>query len=176
MRYRRNPFGDIMEIQKQVDQMFDSFFQDRAMSNAATLRQDHWKPPMDVYETTDTFIIRVELPGIDPSQDVQIQLSDNILTIRGCRRDRSPRNKQHYHLAEVSYGSFERVIQLADVIHDEAQPEARYDDGFLEVTLPKEAQAAVRNIPVQVVGEENTVDIKSPDPPLPEGPDREETE
>ena len=143
-------------------------------SAAATLRQDQWHPPMDVYETADTFIVRVELPGIQPEQDVRIELAENLLTIRGCRRDRSPRNKQHYHLAEVNYGCFERAIRLPDVIHDEAQPEARYDNGFLEVTLPKQAQAVVRNIPVHVGSEPDTVEIESPDedadPSLPEGP------
>ena len=119
MKYRRNPFGDFFEIQKQVDQRFDSFFQEPSASSTLAARSDHWRPPMDVYETGDTFIVRVELPGIEPEQDVQIELVDNVLTIRGYRRDRSQRNKQHYHLAEVSYGPFERAVRLPDAIDDE---------------------------------------------------------
>ena len=122
MKYRRNPFGDFFEIQKQVDQRFDSFFQEPSASSTLAARSDHWRPPMDVYETGDTFIVRVELPGIEPEQDVQIELVDNVLTIRGYRRDRSQRNKQHYHLAEVSYGPFERAVRLPVTMSSDRSP------------------------------------------------------
>ncbi|MDA1192801.1 MAG: Hsp20/alpha crystallin family protein, partial [Candidatus Poribacteria bacterium] len=141
MKYRRDPFGEFFEVQKQIDQVFD-YFQERSMASLHPER-NFWRPPIDVYETAETFIVRVELPGIRPDEDVKVELADNVLTIRGHRRDRSSRKKQHYHIAEINYGPFERMIALPDAIDEDASPIAHYEDGFLEVVLPKEALQVV---------------------------------
>ena len=180
MKYRRDPLGNFYEIQKQIDQFLDMFFQEDAFpttEGALSREPSVWRPHMDVYETVDTFIVRLEIPGIEPDKDVQIELSEHILTIRGTRRDRSQRKKQHYHIAEVNYGPFERVIALPNIIDPNAQPRAHYENGFLEVVLPKEAPPVARRIPVTVKKPEREITVdEASDSNVPPGDDAPEQE
>ncbi|MAF11258.1 hypothetical protein CMK11_12470 [Candidatus Poribacteria bacterium] len=152
MKYRRDPFGNFFEIQKQIDQIFDAFIEGQVTAGppaSVNPEQQFWRPPMDVYEAADAFIVRVELPGVDPEDEVEIELTESVLTIRGTRRDRSREKKQHYHLAEINYGGFERAVALPEAIDDDGELVANYDDGFLEITLPKVAPPVAKTIPVQ---------------------------
>lgn len=176
MKYRRDPFGNFFEIQKQIDQIFDAFIEGQvATGGHASVNPDQqfWRPPMDVYEAADAFIVRVELPGVDPEDEVEIELTENVLTIRGTRRDRSREKKQHYHLAEINYGAFERAVALPEAIDDDGELAANYDDGFLEVTLPKVEPPVAKTIPVQMKQPEEPITIdaeeRREDPSLPAG-------
>lgn len=147
MRYRHDPFSDFFE------RLFDTFVE-RTVSTEihrrAVAPEPHlWRPAMDVFETVDTFIVRVEVPGIVPEEDVHVSLERNLLKIRGRRRDRSNSKKEHYHLAEVNYGPFERVVVLPDAIDEEAIPTATYENGFLEIVIPKVPPPRVKEVVVQ---------------------------
>ena len=178
MKYRRDPFGNFFEIQKQIDQIFDAFIEGRAAAGppaSVNPDQQFWRPPMDVYEAADAFIVRVELPGVNPDDEVEIELTDSVLTIRGTRRDRSREKTQHYHLAEINYGGFERAVALPQAIDDDGELTANYADGFLEVTLPKVAPPVAKTIPVQMERPEQprTIDADESQegPSLPGGDD-----
>ncbi|GIX07024.1 MAG: hypothetical protein KatS3mg115_1427 [Candidatus Poribacteria bacterium] len=181
MKGRRDPFANFWQIQRQIDQLIDSFFEEElpgGFGSEVTPESSVWRPPVDVYETADTFIILVELPGVLPEEDVRIELTDHVLTIRGTRRDRSPRKKQHYHIAEINYGPFERIVRLPRVIDQEATPEAHYENGFLEIVIPKEVSSRSRIIPIQVKPREREIVVEpeapSTGPSLPKGEDQEE--
>jgi HSP20 family protein len=165
MKYRQDPFGDFFEIQKQMDQMFDAFLQQTVAAETGRLSvtpEPHlWRPAIDVYETVDTFIVKMEIPGIQPDEDVRVTLEGNRLTIRGHRRDRTITKKEHYHLAEVNYGPFERVIGLPDAVDDEAIPSAKYDNGFLEIVVPKVARPKPREIAVEVPTSKSRITIEA---------------
>jgi HSP20 family protein len=166
MRFRRDPFRDFFEIQKQMDQMLDAFLGEgvpalvgrRPVAPEPTL----WRPHMDVYETVETFIVKMELPGIEPNEDVRLTLEGNVLTIRGHRRDRTLSKKEHYHLAEVNYGPFERIVALPEAVDDEATPHALYENGFLEIVVPKVARPEPREITVQVSPSRGEISIEAP--------------
>ncbi len=167
MKYRRDPFGNFFEIQKQIDQLFDAFIEGQAAGGPpAAVNPDaqFWRPPMDIYEAAHAFIVRVELPGVDPEDEVEIELTENVLTIRGTRRDRSREKKQHYHLAEINYGNFERAMALPEAIDDDGELAANYDDGFLEITLPKVAPPVAKTIPVQTKPPRSPITIDAEDP------------
>jgi HSP20 family protein len=167
MKYRRDPFGNFFEIQKQIDQLFDAFIDGHAPGGQPTAvnpDQQFWRPPMDVYEAADAFIVRVELPGVDPDDEVEIELTENVLTIRGTRRDRSREKKQHYHLAEINYGNFERAVALPEAIDDDGALAANYDDGFLEITLPKVEPPVSKTIPVQTKQPQQPITIDAEEP------------
>jgi len=92
-----------------------------------------WRPPTDVYETEEAFIVRVEIAGMR-EDDFSIQLIERNLQIRGSRQDISERRS--YYQMEIPFGEFSTEIELlvpiaADLI------EAVYRDGFLRVVLPK---------------------------------------
>lgn len=93
---------------------------------------------------TDTdYTIRAELPGLDPEKDVQISVSDGILTISAERRE----EKQARHRSEFRYGSFQRSIRLPGNADEEAV-RATYDKGILEITVPLRAQPEPRKIAI----------------------------
>lgn len=153
MKFQRDPFDEFFDLQKQVDRIFDSFLHHSGVTQVrqTTMPEANiWHPPMDVYETVDTFIIKLELAGIQPESDVQVALQRNVLTIRGTRRDRTLTKKEHYHRAEVNYGTFERVITLPNAIDEDATPNAHYENGFLEIRVPKVPPPKPREIPIEV--------------------------
>ena len=94
-------------------------------------------PPVDVYETEDEVVVRMEIAGIDPAAiDIMIMRNERLVTIRGKRRDPAAGQPRNYHNMEIECGLFSRQIRLpADV--DETQAAAHYSDGFLVVALPK---------------------------------------
>lgn len=94
-----------------------------------------WRPPTDVYETDDAFVIKMAISG-SSEKDISIVLEGNTLVISGRRLDLSNDKKLCFYLMEIRYGYFERSITLPKYI-DENRIEARYKDGFLMITVPK---------------------------------------
>ena len=144
---------EFFEMHKELDRLFDTFMQP---SQSLTTETTFWRPPMDIYETVDSFVIKIEVAGIKPDEDVQIQLNQNILTIRGYRQDRTALKKEHYHQAELHFGPFERSIVLPNVLAEEVEPKASYENGFLDIHIPKTKHNRPKEIIVQVKGESET--------------------
>jgi HSP20 family protein len=93
---------------------------------------------------TDTeYTVRAELPGLDPEKDVQISVSDGVLTIRAERREET----QTRYRSEFRYGSFERSVRLPSNA-DEQGARATYNKGILEITVPLRAQPEPRRIQI----------------------------
>jgi len=98
-----------------------------------TARPNVWRPPTDVYETDDRFIVRLEIAGVKEA-DFTITLDKNILTIGGLRAD----NMDHksFHQMEIHFGEFFFEVELAGPVDNE-QSSAEYHDGFLWIYLLK---------------------------------------
>ncbi len=98
------------------------------------LARPQWRPPVDLYETENGLCIKVEIAGLS-EEDFEITLYDDTLVIEGIRSWRLP-DAARFHAVEVRYGPFRvEVPVLLNV--DREQVSARYDLGFLYVTLPK---------------------------------------
>lgn len=96
----------------------------------------YWGPSVDVRETPDSVVVLADLPGLDPN-DIEVVTKDGQLQIKGQTRHEERRDEAGMHMRERRVGSFFRAIPLpAEVRPNEAR--ARYRDGVLEVTLPKE--------------------------------------
>jgi HSP20 family protein len=106
-----------------------------------------WQPSINVREDQDAFHIEAELPGVNPD-DVDISLEDRVLTISGEKRSDTSREEESYHVAERSYGRFERSFTLARSVDPDAI-EARYDRGVLLVTIPKPEEQKPRRIQIR---------------------------
>ncbi|MGE0652129.1 MAG: Hsp20/alpha crystallin family protein [Alphaproteobacteria bacterium] len=105
-------------------------------------------PQMDVRETENEMRIAVEMPGVSPD-DVDIQIDDDLLTIRGEKKLERREDRENMHFTERTYGTFQRVLRLPFKV-DPAQAQARFDNGVLAVTLPKpKGRDASRKISVQ---------------------------
>lgn len=96
-----------------------------------------WQPPTDVFECEHTYVLRMEIAGVG-RKDFQINLTDDILTISGCRREPTKYSKVALRRLEISYGAFKRSVCLPGPVDGDGI-QAGYENGFLEVVLPKSA-------------------------------------
>ena len=95
-----------------------------------------WNPAADVYRVAEGWVVKLDLAGIC-SDELEIQLRDSVLTIRGCRRDTHYREGFVYHQMEITYSRFEKSIQFPDRIEG-ASIRQDYRDGFLIIDLQSE--------------------------------------
>jgi HSP20 family protein len=109
-----------------------------------------WFPPTDIFEDDKAVKIVAEMPGVR-SEDVKLSLENNLLTIRGEKRQEAEERNERVHRYERSFGSFERSFALPRTV-DPDQIQATYENGVLTVTLPKIERARPREIPVQAAG------------------------
>lgn len=106
-----------------------------------------WMPPCDVFEDKEAVRIIMEVPGVKPG-DVKLSLENNMLTIRGEKKQVAEEKSDRVHRYERSYGVFERSFALPSTV-DTDRIEARYDNGVLTVMLPKAERAQPRQIEVK---------------------------
>jgi HSP20 family protein len=99
-------------------------------------------PAVDVVEADKAFEIKAELPGMDPSQ-VDVKISDGMLTIRGEKKEEKEEKEENYYLSERRFGSFQRSFKLPDSV-DVDNIEASFNNGVLAIMLPKSTQAIER--------------------------------
>jgi HSP20 family protein len=95
-----------------------------------------WNPAADVYRCSDGWIVKVDLAGIC-SDELEIELQDSTLSIRGCRRDTHYREDFVYQQMEITYSRFEKSIQFPNKIEG-ASIRRDYDDGFLIINVRSE--------------------------------------
>jgi HSP20 family protein len=95
-----------------------------------------WNPSADVYRTQEGWVVKLDLAGIC-SDDLEIELRDALLTIRGCRRDTHYREGFVYHQMEITYSRFEKRIEFPATIEG-ATIVRDYNDGFLVIKLHSE--------------------------------------
>jgi len=100
-----------------------------------------WSPRVDVYETTESVVVKVCAAGLDPDRiELTISGDNRFITLRGIRveNDEDKADRIRYHQLEIYYGPFERIIALpSDVPVDREKLHAAYRDGFLKIALPK---------------------------------------
>ena len=107
-----------------------------------------WMPPVDIAEDKEKITLTAELPGFKEDQ-VNIQMEDGVLTIRGERKFEEEVKKENFHRVERSYGEFLRSFTLPTFI-DATKILAEFKDGLLMVTLPKREEAKPKQIEVKV--------------------------
>jgi HSP20 family protein len=134
-----HPFAS---LQREIDRLFDDFTR-----GFPTLRGQDLMPSVDVSETDREIEITAELPGLE-EKDVQINVADNILTIRGEKKAEKEQTEKNYRVVERSYGSFERSLELPAGINAD-QIQASIAKGVLTVKVPKPAPAQTKKIEVK---------------------------
>jgi HSP20 family protein len=104
-------------------------------------------PRLDMTETDKVIEVTAELPGLE-EKDVEVNIADNILMIRGEKKSEKEEKDKNYRFVERSYGSFSRSIELPSGV-DAERIQASLAKGVLTVTVPKPAQAAMKKIEVK---------------------------
>jgi len=140
------PFRDLERMRKEMDRLWDSFFEGRPSRKAEEVGE--WLPTLDVLETKNDLVVRAEIPGIDP-KDIDISLANDILTIKGEKKQEIEEKEENYHLIERSYGSFTRMVRLPREVQSD-KISASYKNGILKITLPKSEEAKKKEIKIKV--------------------------
>jgi HSP20 family protein len=145
---RIDPFA---AMRSEMDRVFDSFLGRRGADNPIAFRDDAnsiGMPSIDVRESATDIVVEAELPSMS-EDDVDVSLSNGILSIEGEKKSEREEKKDDYHLTERSYGQFQRSFRVPDTV-DEDKVQAKLDKGVLHVTLTKrpEAVKTERKIPI----------------------------
>jgi HSP20 family protein len=132
----------MMTLREAMSHLFDD-----AYTRPLTL-QDGWSvPAVDMYQTDDEVVVKASLPGFK-ADEVQINVTGEILTLRGEMKHEEETNDKAWHIREQRWGSFERALALpTDVISDKAK--AEFENGILTVTLPKAEEVKPKTITVK---------------------------
>ncbi|MCS7227901.1 MAG: Hsp20/alpha crystallin family protein [Endomicrobia bacterium] len=105
-------------------------------------------PKIDVWEDTDKYVVEAELPGFD-KKDIDVNITDDILTIKASRKQEQEKKDKNYYYAERSYGEFVRSLRLPSEV-DKKGVKAKYNNGVLELTLPKTKEAKEKTTKVEI--------------------------
>jgi HSP20 family protein len=139
---RWEPFRDMVSMRKDMDRLIDEFF-----SVPATAQTGWGLPMVDMYQTEDTVIVKATMPGLDP-KDLDIQVTGDVLTIRGEVKAEEVEEGAKYHLREHRYQSFSRSLTLPTaVVADKANAEMK--NGILTLTMPKAEESKPKVISVK---------------------------
>jgi HSP20 family protein len=140
-------WGNVSDVQTEVNRLFDNFFGRPAMAAAGRV----WAPPVDLYETKDALVLSMELPGVR-DKDVTVSITGDLLSVKGERRfepDAAKEELQFLHVERV-YGKFERLVQLPIPVQTD-KVKASYRDGVLEIALPKTEEIKPKEIKVDIL-------------------------
>jgi HSP20 family protein len=106
-----------------------------------------WVPLVDVKEEKDRFVIRADIPGVDP-KNIEVTMENGVLSIRGERTAESVEEREKYHRMERVTGVFHHRFALPETANPEGI-QARGRDGVLEITIPKHEKLRPRRISVE---------------------------
>ena len=143
------PFSEFRGLNRAMDRLFGDFTTTRVrrVSEPSPLTF-----PVDIAETDSDVTVKATLPGTKP-EDVEITVSEGVLTIRGESRHEETAEKENYYRREIRYGAFSRSLPLPANV-DEEQAEAEFTDGVLQIRLPKTDDARPKTIKVKAAGGE----------------------
>lgn len=141
---RWNPMRELVQMQNEFERMFDESV-NRSFTNSLNLGQTVM--PIDIVENDDQFVVKADLPSIDPD-DLDITVADDVLTISGEWHDEELNDNEQYQLRERRYGRFSRSINLSVPVEVD-QIDASYENGTLTLHVPKSERVRPKKISVK---------------------------
>ncbi|MBW2171891.1 MAG: Hsp20/alpha crystallin family protein [Deltaproteobacteria bacterium] len=146
MEYIKIRFGKNLgemhsRLQKTIDEMF------RQVNPMLVLPEQTWRPQMDIYETPDEIIVVGELSGV-LKEDIVVELDQGAVKVSARRREAPRVPGMRYHLAEMAYGSFERIL-LMPVPIDPEKVTASYTNGQLRIAMGKKGPRQVHRVRIR---------------------------
>jgi HSP20 family protein len=136
------PSEGLATLQREVNRLFESFFDGSPWRGGEAMSV----PAVEVADTKDTVVVKAQVPGVSKEQ-LNIAVSEGTLTIKGETKEEEKKEEKNYMRREFRYGAFARTISLPAGVQAE-KATAQLKDGVLEITIPKSAEARVKEIPV----------------------------
>jgi HSP20 family protein len=140
-RTEADPFSELRRLQDEMLQLFDTSLARKPFNGA-------FAPAIDVSEDKDNLIVKADLPGLT-KDDVEITLQDNVLTLRGEKKQESETKEENFYRMERVHGVFSRSFELPVTVNAN-KVAATFKDGVLQITLPKTEEAKPKQIKVNV--------------------------
>jgi HSP20 family protein len=145
---RWDPFRDVLALQNRMNSLFQDFNRNNTGDGSDLMTTASFVPPVDIYEDEHKITLKLEVPGMKES-DLDIQLENNVLTVRGERKFENEEKEENFHRIERRYGSFFRSFTIPNTVNPESV-KANYDAGVLRIELEKRAEAKPKQIKVEV--------------------------
>ena len=144
---RWDPFRDVAALQDRINRIFnESFGGSRELDDDGGLYD--WRPPVDIYETADGFVLKVELAGVE-KEDVSVEVKEDVLTLKGERLLDPAIKDEQYYRKERAFGKFQRSFTLHESIKP-GQVKASFKNGILTITVPRPTQEKAKQITVNI--------------------------
>ena len=144
---RWDPFRDVAALQDRINRIFnESFGRSQDLEDDVGLYD--WRPPVDIYETNDGVVLKVELPGIK-KEDVSVEIKDNVLTLKGERLLDPEIKDENYYRKERSFGKFNRSFSLQEPIKPDLI-KASFKDGVLTIEIPRPEKEKPKQVTVNI--------------------------
>lgn len=137
-----NPFRELEEMRQRMESLFRPVAWPSSTEGAVLV------PPIDMYEEKDKYVVKAELPGMK-KDEIDISVTDNVLTIKGERKEEKEKKEGNYFFSERYYGTFLRSLNLPGNV-DAKKICASYKDGVLQIDLPKTEEEKEKKIEVTV--------------------------
>ena len=144
---RWDPFQDLISLRERMNRLFEQTL-DRSRGEGEGMAAGTWAPAVDIYETPDSIVLQAELPGLS-KDDIDIQVRDNVLTLKGERRSEKEVKEGNYLRVERAYGGFQRAFTLPAAVQAD-RIRAVFKDGVLDVSIPKAEEAKPKQIKIEV--------------------------
>lgn len=146
-----HPARELSMFRREMDDLFARFFDDWGFDAAPwNRRMDAVSFPVESYVDGNTFIIKADLPGVDP-KEVEVVTAGNLLTIKVERKAAQEHKGNNYYHQEVHHGTYQRTLTLPEGVNTD-EVHARYANGVLEISLPAPAAMAMKKIPIAIEG------------------------
>jgi HSP20 family protein len=144
---RWDPFREMMTLRNTMDRLFDDSFRSLSDWSQGPQRNGAFALPLDVVEWDEEFVVQASVPGANP-EDIDITLTNNVLTIAGEIKQAATGEGAQHHLQERAHGRFYRSLRLPAAVED-GDVDARYEQGVLTIHIPKSEEARPKRIPVR---------------------------
>lgn len=139
---RWEPVREMMTLREAMDRLFDDAFTRPISASGGSVI-----PALDLYQTPNEVVVKAALPGLK-TEDVQISVTDNVLTLRGEFKHETEHKEATYHIREHRHGAFERSVILPTDVQTE-KAKADFENGVLTVTLPKAEAVKPKTISIK---------------------------
>ena len=139
---RWDPMREMVSMRDAVDSLFDDFF-----NRSPITREGYGGIDVDMFQTDEEVIVKASIPGVKP-EDINISVTNDVLTIRGEMKEEKEIEESKYQIRERRIGSFSRSMALPSQVKSE-KAQAEFENGVLTLTLPKSEEVKPKMITVK---------------------------
>lgn len=137
---RWDPFREVAAVHNELSRLMNGMLETGRQTQS-------WVPTLDVWETDDSLVYAFDLPGLT-QDDIAVEVEDGALTVSAKRERTAKIDEERFHRLERRYGEFSRTVGLPQGVSDK-DIAATYQDGVLEITVPKPEQARPKRIEIK---------------------------